>query len=158
MKKKEAEIILSLLNTRIYVIAPFLADRDVVKNIKTYDGLSDLGWPICTDVVAVFEIENIGYEEGELIWEVDLEESELPGIFSFFQNHVNGSFYDRSSDRAVKIPGRDRQTIRWYISLSLYEIEEDPNKLAENLNTLDYYKFVINHYTKRIGEKVYQVQ
>lgn len=109
------------------------------------NGYDKDGLPDCACVWADIEIENVGYEPGELVIELDHSATELPRIFAIDEN-VTIQFHGSPS---VKIPGRSQQKRQIMIKFAIRE--RNPQAFARALQTPQAYKFVLKYYTRRIG-------
>lgn len=149
-ESREANLVINVLKTDIIVDAPVLiVDRSSGKSTRSPDGLYDNGMPYITELLTKVQIENIGIESGEFIWENDLGKMDLPDLFALYATYENGSFSNDPKDKTLKVGGRERFEGHWRIRLHLQE--EDPTSFAERISTTLDYKLYLNYRTKRIG-------
>lgn len=114
---------------------------------KRYDdGLDDDGIPIESNILAGVNIENLGIESGELLWNVDVTGSEIPNSFALNPGETDGELLGQLSS---EVPGRTRVKYKW--NLKLVPKELDPRKFAKALSYEQNFKIDLNYRTKRIG-------
>jgi hypothetical protein len=109
------------------------------------DGLKPDGLPVEAIVGATIDIHNIGQEEGELEWAVDLEGSTLPRIFHLRRNKEDGLM----SDLPDRIPGRKLVRAHWRLECGM--AEKDVAEFARALAVEDAFEFVMRYRTVRVG-------
>ena len=153
-ESQEANIKVRVLECKVIVKAPVLADEKRVQGSRSADGLDDHGLPISHQLVAKVEIENTGIEQGTLVWELDLVESNLPEFFTIYENAINGYFDDDEKNVSLEIEGRDRYEGWWTLPLLLKE--ESPRLLAHKISNPADYRLLLHYKTKRIGGETFE--
>jgi hypothetical protein len=137
---EEAEIHLAVESSSFKHRAPLL-----ISTGRTENGLKPGGLPIEAYIYARVEMENRGFEEGSLIWAVDLEASDLPEVFVLNEKSKDGEFEGFSGHLAA----RSRSTAWWRLDIAVDE--RDPEEFAAILRDSTHYILTLTYQTKRIG-------
>ncbi len=140
MEGPEASLIVKIVESAFIHSAPVL-----VLGGRFADGLMPDGLPVEAIASAELEVHNLGEEEGELDWQLDLEESDLPKIFS-----IASDTYGELVNLPTQVPGRKRVRTTWRISCWMHE--KNSFRFADGLLEAQSYKFVIRYRTLRVGE------
>lgn len=109
------------------------------------DGLKSNGLPVEAIIRANIEVHNIGREEGQLDWYLDLDASELPGIF-----HLSDKTYRSIPKLPERIEGR--KVIVTPYRLECFIQEKDPKKFAQGLVREDSFSLIFRYRTKRVDQ------
>jgi len=109
------------------------------------DGLMPDGLPVEAIASAELEIHNLGEEEGELEWILDVEQSTLPEIFSI-ESHPSSEIVDLPG----RIPGRKRVVVSWRTQCWMHE--KNSYRFSEGLQKAHDYRFVLQYRTLRVGD------
>ncbi len=109
------------------------------------DGLMPDGLPVEAIASAELEIHNLGEEEGELDWHLNLDKSDLPEIFS-----IKSATSSEIFKLPARIPGRKRLVLNWRMQCWMHEMNS--YRFSEGLQEADGYKFVLEYRTLRVGE------
>ena len=120
--------------------SPF-REVQVSPNGFTKDGLPDWG-----SLGASIRIENVGHEEGQLVWEFEEAKSRLPPLFDLDQVHIE--FYT-----PARVAGRGSFSIDFCFDVAL--TTQDPLTFAQALGNLikskQRYQVVLRYSTSRVG-------
>ena len=107
-------------------------------------GINEDGLPIRGIVVASLDIHNVGREEGQLDWELDLELSDMPSIFQVFKGEEDGEMLDLPDP----VPARKRTNIVWRLECGI--AAEDPMEFARELSSELSFNLVLRYRTLRV--------
>lgn len=108
-------------------------------------GFNEQGMPGWAVLWANLEIENVGYEEGELVLEIVRWKTELPRLFAIREQDV-GWFHGGAPGT---IDRRTRINKQWFLDLQI--TEQEPQAFARALPSLSTYRVVMQYHTRRIG-------
>ena len=108
-------------------------------------GFDAQGMPGWAELWATLEIENVGYEPGELVLEVVRPRTKLPGLFAVDER--NNGWFHGGPLRSVE--ARDHITVQWCLDIRI--TEQDPGAFAQALQSLSTYRVVLQYHTRRIG-------
>jgi hypothetical protein len=108
-------------------------------------GFDEHGMPGYAVLWANLEIENVGYEEGDLVLEIVRSKTALPRLFAIGEQDV-GWFHGGAPRR---IERRTRISKQWCLDLQIPE--QEPEAFARALPSLSMYRVVIQYHTRRIG-------
>jgi len=115
-----------------------------VRQIGPY-GFDEHGMPGWGVLWASLEIENVGYEAGELVLEVVRSNTELPRLFAIDEEN-NGWFHGGPPGT---VDSRRRIAKQWCLDPRI--TEQDPQVFAQALRSLSTYRVVMQYHTRRIG-------
>jgi hypothetical protein len=104
----------------------------------------DRGLPARAAVRATLVLENVGYEAGQLIWEVDRDKTYLPFPFEADPNGVIGFGTEQ-----LEVGGRTRVVSDFDVPVRITARER--SEFARALNSTESYQIVIRYHTRRIG-------
>jgi len=108
------------------------------------DGINTGGMPVEAIVTARLEVENTGFEPGELAYHLDLQATDIPG-FVVDRRNVNGHF----RDLPASMEGRRRWEGNWILECNPQP--SDPAEFASLLSNADTFRLALSYSTKRVG-------
>jgi|SRR3989344_1469372 len=136
---------------RINVAANFInpstgSVRSPFKGVtQSSHGFNKQGLPDWGSLYAEIHINNIGHEEGELVWKYNHKKTKFPSLFNLEQ--VNIDF-----NPPARIPPRDKRGIAFYFYVLI--TEQDPELFAKALKEMkerkETYKLVLTYWTIRV--------
>jgi hypothetical protein len=109
------------------------------------DGIKPNGLPVEAIASASIDLENMGEEEGELEWALDLEGSQLPEIFHIIAGNAEGTMHDLPN----RVAARKRICLHWRIECGINE--KDPTSFSSALAKVAFFAFVLRYRTLRVG-------
>jgi hypothetical protein len=113
------------IKLKIIKIGTFFRSWVQTKKKVQNEGLDDKGIPIINNIEVDMEIENLGLENGELEWEIDLEKTVLPEVFTLIEGKEHGEISDQF---LTIIPGRTGGDSTWNLELASYVVMKLPAK------------------------------
>jgi hypothetical protein len=108
-------------------------------------GFDKRGLPGWASIRAKLLIKNTGYEDGELVWELDRAKTNLPPLFALDEE------YDGEFDKGPLAwigPRQKPFSVSWKLYVRI--AEQDPHSFAQGIGSLDNYSVVLNYRTRRI--------
>lgn len=139
-RASEADIRLRSISSTLSHTSPVLTMEGRFEHGIKADGL-----PVEATLYATLELENVGWEKGELRWEVNIEKTELADVFTLYEDSKDGSFRWFNG----YLDGRTRNEDYWTLTCGIKE--PDPVQFARALKDLREYRIVLDYSTKRVG-------
>lgn len=144
LEAREANLQITLLDFEFGPSRSQNSERLREREIDPY-GYDKDGLPDCAGVWADIEIENVGYEPGELVIDLDIDTTELPGIFTIDRN-TRLWFHNGPPTRLQE---RSRLSKQMMIDFTISE--RNPQAFARALQTPQSYRIALKYYTRRTG-------